>query len=131
MAAEFALTGVTRNYRRVLIIAPVLGGIGLVVSAVLGHVDVGILLCVGLALGFLNTRMVLSAAAKFSSDGDHAKRPLVLSALRRLAVITAVALLVAVAFRPEGVAVLGGLALYQLLLLGNTSGALLREVRKA
>lgn len=130
MATDAALGGVTRGYRRVLIVAAALGTAGLIVTLLLGHFIAGLTLLVGIVLGFVNTRLTLSAAARFSETKDRSKRPIIFGSLQRLAVITAVALLVAYAFRPDGIATLGGLALFQVLLLGNTTTALRRELRR-
>jgi hypothetical protein len=130
MAADVALGGVTRGYRRVLIVAAVLGLVGVIVSALMGHYLAGLTLCVGIALGFINTRFTISAAARFSGAKDRSKRPIIFAALQRLGLVTAVALLVAYAFRPDGIATLAGLAIYHILLLGNTSTALHRELRR-
>jgi hypothetical protein len=130
MAAEVTLDGVTRGYRRVLYVAAALGAVGLVVTVLLGHYMIGLTLCVGIALGFINARLTVSAAARFSRAKTRAKRPIVFGSLQRLGAITAVALLVAYSFRPDGLAVLAGLALFHILLLGNTSTALLGELRR-
>lgn len=130
MAGDAALGGVTRGYRRVLILAAALGLVGLIVTVLLGHYMIGLTLCVGIGLGFINARLTVSAAARFSASESRAKRPIIFGSMQRLAAITAVALLVAYAFRPEGVAVVGGLALFHLLLLGNTTTALIGELRR-
>jgi hypothetical protein len=130
MAADAALGGVTKGYRRVLIAALALGAVGLVVSLLMGHYLIGVTLCIGIALGFINARLTLSAAARFSETTDRSKRPIIFGSLQRLGAITAVALLVAYAFRPDGLATLAGLALFHMLLLGNTSSSLFRELRR-
>jgi ATP synthase I chain len=130
MAADAAFGGVTRGYRRVLIVAAALGMAGLIVTVLLGHYKIGLTLCVGIALGFINARLTVSAAARFSTTENRSKRPIIFGSLQRLAAITAVALLVAYAFRPDGIATLAGLALFHILLLGNTSTALLGELRR-
>jgi hypothetical protein len=130
MATDAALGGVTRGYRRVLIGTAGLGLVGLIVAVVLGHYLAGVTLCIGLGLGFVNTRFTIAAAARFSGSEDRRKRPVIFASLQRLALVTAVALLVAYAFRPDGVATLAGLALYHVVLLGNTSTALHRELRR-
>lgn len=130
MAADATLGGVTKDYRRVLIMAAVLGMVGLIVSIVLGHYIAGLTLCVGIALGFVNTRLTLSAAARFTETENRSKRPIVFGTLKRLGAISAVALLLTYVFRPDGLATLVGLALFQMLLLGKTSTSLFREVRR-
>lgn len=131
MAADVALGGVTRGYRRVLIVAAALGLAGLIVTVLLGHYKIGLTLCVGIGLGFVNARLMVGAAARFSRTENSAKRPIIFGSLQRLGAITAVALLVAYAFRPDGIATLGGLALFHVLLLGNTSSSLIGELRRA
>jgi hypothetical protein len=130
MATDAAFGGVARGYRRVLIVAAALGMVGLIVTLLIGHYKVGLTLCVGIALGFINARLTLSAAARFSEIKGRSRRPIIFGSLQRLALITAVALLVAYTFRPDGIAVLGGLALFHILLLGNTSTALIGELRR-
>lgn len=130
MAADATLGGVTKDYRRVLIMAAVLGMVGLIVSIVLGHYIAGLTLCVGIALGFVNTRLTISAAARFTETENRSKRPIVFGTLKRLGAISAVALLLTYVFRPDGLATLVGLALFQMLLLGKTSTSLFREVRR-
>ncbi len=130
MATDAALGGVTRGYKRVLIVSAGLGLIGLIVAIVLGHYLAGLTLCIGLGLGFINTRFTVAAAAKFSGSEDRGKKPIIFASLQRLGLVTAVALLVAYAFRPDGIAALVGLAVYHIVLLGNTSTALHRELRR-
>jgi hypothetical protein len=130
MATDAALGGVTRGYKRLLIVASVLGLVGLIVCSLLGHYIAGLTLCVGIALGFVNTRLTLSAAARFSEAKDSSKRPIIFGSLQRLALITVIGLAISWWLRPDGIGVLGGLALFQVLLLGNTSSALRRELRR-
>jgi len=130
MATDAALGGVTRGYKRVLIVAVGIGLVGLIVAVVMGHYLAGVTLCVGLGLGFINTRFTVAAAAKFSGTEDRRKRPIIFASLQRLGLVTAIALLVAYALRPDGIATLVGLALYHIVLLGNTSTALHRELRR-
>jgi hypothetical protein len=130
MAADATLDGVAKGYRRVLIVSAVLGVIGLVVSIVMGRYVAGVTLCAGIALGFINARLTLSAAARFSETEDSSKRPIIFASLRRLAAITVIALLIAYAFRPDGAAALAGLALFHMVLLGMMTTALLGELRR-
>ena len=46
--------------RRVFIIAAVLGGVGLLVASILGHVVVGLLLVAGLVLGAIPSKIISS-----------------------------------------------------------------------
>jgi hypothetical protein len=124
-----ALVDVGRRYRLVLIVSPIAGLTGLIVLSVLGYPVAGIALCVGLFIGFVNSRMVIAQAAKFTQMENPDKRALTLGVLQRLGVLTAVALLIAFAFRPQGFTVFIGLAVFQLLMMGAAAGAMLRQLR--
>jgi hypothetical protein len=124
-----ALVDVGRRYRLVLIVCPVAGLTALIVLSVLGYPVAGIALCAGLFMGFVNSRMVIAQAAKFTQMENPDKRALALGSLQRLGVLTAVALLIAFAFRPQGFTVLIGLAGFQLLMMGAAAGAMVRQLR--
>jgi hypothetical protein len=80
-------------------------------------------------MGFINSRMVIAQAAKFTRLENPDKRALTFGVLQRLAVLTAIALLIAFAFRPQGFTVLIGLAVFQLLMMGAATGAMVRQLR--
>jgi hypothetical protein len=124
-----ALVDVSRRYRLVLIACPVAGLIVLSVLSVLGYPVAGIALCAGLFMGFINSRMVIAQAEKLTRMENPSKRALALRVLQRLGALTAIALLIAFAFRPQGFAVLIGLAVFQLLMTGSTAGAMVRRLR--
>jgi hypothetical protein len=124
-----ALVDAGRRYRLVLIVCPVAGLTGLIVLSILGYPVAGIALCAGLFMGFINSRMMIAQAAKFTQMENPDKRTLTLGVLQRLGALTAVALLIAFAFRPQGFTVLIGLAVFQLLMMGAAAGAMLRQLR--
>lgn len=124
-----ALEDAGRRYRLVLITCPVAGLAGLIVLSVLGYPVAGITFCVGLFMGFMNSRMVIAQAAKFIQLENPDKRALAFGVLQRLGVVTAIAFLIAFAFRPQGFAVLIGLAVFQLLMMGAATGAMVRQLR--
>ena len=124
-----ALVDVGRRYRLVLIVCPIAGLAGLIVLSVLGYPAAGTAFCVGLFMGFVNSRMVITQAAKFTQTENPNKRALTFGVLQRLGVLTVVALLIAFAFRPQGFTVLIGLAAFQLLMMGSTTGAMVRQLR--
>jgi hypothetical protein len=124
-----ALVDMGRRYRLVLIVCPIAGLTGLIVLSVLGYPVAGAAFCVGLFMGFMNNRMVIAQAAKFTQMENPDKRALTVGVLQRLGVLTAIALLIAFAFRPQGFTVLIGLAAFQLLMMGGTAGAMVRQLR--
>jgi riboflavin transporter FmnP len=124
-----ALVDVSRRYRLVLIATAITGLAGLIVLSVLGYPVAGASFCVGLFMGFINSRMVIAQAAKFTQMENPNKRALAFGVLQRLGALTVIALLIAFAFRPQGFAVLIGLAAFQLLMMGSTAGAMVRQLR--
>jgi hypothetical protein len=73
---------------------------------------------------------VIAQAAKYTQLANPGKRALTLGVLQRLGALTAIAFLIAFAFRPQGFAVLIGLAVFQLLMMGSTTGAMVRQLRR-
>jgi riboflavin transporter FmnP len=120
---------VSRRYRLVLIVCPIAGLTGLIVLTVLGYPVAGVALCAGLFMGFINSRMVIAQAAKFTQMENPNKRALTSGVLQRLGALTAIALLIAFAFRPQGFTVFIGLAAFQLLMMGAAAGAMVRQFR--
>jgi hypothetical protein len=117
--------------RRVFVVALVLGGVGLLVSSLLGHAAIGGLLLVGLILGAVNNVMTVRSILKYTEAGDPDRKQFAKASLLRLLYITAIAAVFVVAFRAEGIAVLAGLAIFHLLASLATSLPALKEFRKA
>ncbi len=109
------------------------GLLGLIFCIAVGETKVGIFVCIGLALGWLNTAMVVSATAKFASENAGMENPnkkkFMAAVVKRLALISIIAFYLMYAFRPEGLAVLFGLAFFQFTIIGSSAGVLYREVR--
>ena len=84
---------------------------------------------VGLALGVLNSWLVLRAVVAFASV-KPSRATFTRSVLGRLAVITVLAFGCALLFRPEGFGVFAGLALFQFLAVMSSMVPLIKEVRK-
>ncbi|MBA2415854.1 MAG: hypothetical protein H0V64_08220 [Geodermatophilaceae bacterium] len=109
------------------------GLLGLIFCIAVGETKVGIFVCIGLALGWLNTAMVVSATAKFASENvgmeNPNKKKFMAAVVKRLALISIIAFYLMYAFRPEGLAVLFGLAFFQFTIIGSSAGVLYREVR--
>ncbi|MGH8867287.1 MAG: ATP synthase subunit I [Actinomycetes bacterium] len=128
---QVALRSAARNFQRALVAAAVLGVLGFIGLAVAGHAVAGVLLCVGLGLGGVNSRMVQRSLGEFIKQGDPNKRKLMLGVLRRLMLVSAVALGIAFLYQPDGWVVLVGLAVFQVIVMGSVFGGLYKEVRRA
>lgn len=111
----------------------IVGLLGLIFCIAVGETKVGIFVCIGLLLGWLNTAMVVSATAKFAAENvgmeNPNKKKFMAAVVKRLALISIIAFYLMYAFRPEGLAVLFGLAFFQFTIIGSSAGVLYREVR--
>ena len=121
---------VTRaTFRRAAIMAGIGTAIAVVVLVVLGYALYGLFLAVGVALGTLNMWLAVRAVANFAATRPSKAR-FSGSVLGRLAVITVLALGVAFLVRPSGIAVFGGLALFQFLAIVSSMLPLIKEIRQ-
>jgi hypothetical protein len=87
----------------------------------LGHPMVGVFLGVGLLLGLLNALGVQRSVASITADAHPLKKKMALNSASRLMFVTVVGLTVAFLFRPAGLGVVFGLALFQVLLVLSTA----------
>jgi hypothetical protein len=117
------------NLRRSIIMAAVAGVLATVLLGLTGHVYMGLFGCLGLALGAVNSRMVQKAVLAFGNSGAVNKKAMFTrSILTRLALVTVVALGCAFFVRPDGYGVFGGLAFFQMLMLGGASVPVYRQL---
>jgi hypothetical protein len=132
VALDAQWSAVARGYRWALILAGVLGLIAIAVGVSLGYPLAGFFICVGLGLGGWNARRLWTDATKLADGtqkaGERWRGPAVGASARRLGLITVLAFLVAVAYRPLGWTVVLGLVLFQLLMLATVIGPLRRVV---
>jgi ATP synthase I subunit len=118
------------SMRRPLLVSAAVGAVALIVCAVLGHVVMGILGCVGLGLGLYNTRMLQRDVLKVISQENPSMKALGVLSARRLLILTAVAVALGVFVRPDGLGVFFGLAVYQVINVGHTALPVLKERRQ-
>jgi hypothetical protein len=103
-----------------------MGVIGAGVAILLGYPLVAPGLAVGLAMALFNHRIFQASAMRFTSaEGTVRRKPFAGSVFLRLGGCTAVALLLLVFARPVGWGCVGGLAVFQALLLANAIVALI------
>jgi hypothetical protein len=112
---------------RILVLPAALGAVAILVTGLVGHVTIGLLMTVGLALGALNGVLAERAGSRLQPTDDRSV--VVGGSLRRLGLITVVALGVAILARPNGWTVFVGLAVYQLMSLAAALGAAAKEAR--
>ncbi|MDA8342529.1 MAG: hypothetical protein M0007_09950 [Actinomycetota bacterium] len=125
MFAHFALPDLGTVARRTTTAALVLGVAALVAGFGLGHWLLGLGGAVGIGLGTLNFHMAGAAVIKVSAaGGENTKRPIAMNTLFRMGVVTVVAFGLFFLSAPLGFGVLGGVALFQIMLLANVARAM-------
>lgn len=122
MFAHFTLPDIGLVARRTTGAALVVGVAALVAAVSFGYLLAGIGGCIGLALGLVNFRLVGVSVDKVTAmDVDDPKRPLAVNTLGRMGIITVIALGLCFVSKPLGFGVLGGLAVFQILLIANVA----------
>jgi hypothetical protein len=145
VALDAQWSAVARGYRVALILALVVGAVALVACTVAGYPLAGMFICIGLGLGGWNSRRLWtdteklvdgSQSAPVEVDEPTAVRPVTqwrgpaaASTAKRLGLITLIAFLVALAYRPLGWTVFLGLLAFQMLLMTMLAAPLRKVVR--
>jgi hypothetical protein len=115
------------NLRRPVIIAMFVGAAGLLVCGLFGHIVMGILGCIGLGLGVLNTRMLQRSVLKVISSENPSRTAIGRSSVPRLMFIAALAIALGIFLRPDGLGVFFGLAIFQVIILATTVTPVMKE----
>ena len=105
---------------RLLAISLVFTVVAVAAAGALGHPMVGAFFGVGLLLGLLNALGVQRSVAAITADAHPLKKKMAMNSASRLLIITVIGLAVAYVFRPAGLGVVFGLALFQVLLVVST-----------
>ncbi|QTI71338.1 hypothetical protein QNM97_14540 [Gordonia sp. L191] len=100
------------------------------VSIYVGHFLFAIFFAVGVAAVLVNAKMVTMAVSRVAAEADPRKKLLAVNSALRLGVITVLALAAAILVRPEGLGVMFGLALGQVVLVLNTVIPVMKGLRK-
>lgn len=122
---------VALNLRRAVILAVVAGAVAIAVLSVIGHPLAGLFVVIGLAGGGLNVLALQRSMARFATGEHGGKRVFLGNVFMRLGVFTLFALLLAFLVRPDGLGVVGGLALFHVLIVGTASVPVFKELRGA
>lgn len=99
------------------------------VSAWMGHALFGVFFGIGLLLGFLNAVLVQRSVASITAEVNPVKRKMAVNSATRLLVITTVGLAIAFIFRPLGLGVVFGLAVFQIVLVLGTALPVWKKIR--
>jgi hypothetical protein len=133
VALDAQWSAVARGYRFALLAAALVGVAALAACALVGYPLAGFFICVGLALGSWNSRRLWSDTEKLvdgtQTPGERWRGPAATATAKRLGLITLIAFLVAVAYRPLGWTVFLGLLVFQVLLMALLASPLRKVVR--
>ena len=114
---------------RLFAICVVLTGLATLAAGLLGHVMVGVFFGVGLGLGLLNALLVQRSVEAITADAHPLKRKMALNSATRLLVMTVIGLTIAFIFRPQGLGVVFGMALFQVVLVISTALPVMKKIR--
>jgi hypothetical protein len=118
------------NLRRSIVVAAFLGLASVVVLGLFGHPFMGMFACIGLSLGALNNKMLQRSMLNYAVTPTMSKGHFARRALVRLSIVTALALGVGLIFRPDGLGLFAGLAVFQVLMLTGASVPVFRSLRQ-
>lgn len=114
---------------RLLIVCAALTALAIAVAAWAGNPLYGVFFGIGLGLGLINALLVRRSVASITADAHPLKHKMALNSATRLLVITVIGLVIAFVFRPPGLGVLFGLALFQVVLVLSTALPVWKKIR--
>jgi ATP synthase I chain len=114
---------------RLFVICVVLTAAATLGAALIHHLMFGVFFGVGLLLGLLNALLVRRSVGAITAREHPLKRSMAFNSVSRLTVITVVGLIIAYVFRPTGLGVVFGLALFQVLLVFSTALPIVKKLR--
>lgn len=114
---------------RLLLICVGLTAAAMLAGSWFGHVMVGVFFGIGLLMGLLNAVLVQRSVAVITADEHPLKKKMALNSAFRLLVMTVIGLTIAFVFRPAGLGVVFGLALFQVLLVASTALPVWKKLR--
>jgi hypothetical protein len=106
-----------------------LTGLAMLAAGLLGHVMVGVFFGIGLGLGLLNAVLVQRSVESITADAHPLKRKMALNSATRLLVMTVIGLTIAFVFRPQGLGVVFGMALFQVVLVLSTALPVMKKLK--
>ena len=114
---------------RLFAICVVFAGLVTLAAGLLGHPMVGVFFGIGLGLGLLNAILVQRSVESITAEDHPLKRKMAVNSATRLLVMTVIGLTIAFIFRPQGLGVVFGMALFQVLLVISTALPVMKKLR--
>jgi hypothetical protein len=116
--------------RRAAIVAVAVGLLALLTTGPFDRLLLGVFMCVGLGLGWVNARLTRVTVNRVADSESPRKQSLLLSSAARLLAITAASIAVAFLARPSGIGIFFGLAVFQVILVLCTVLPEVKELRQ-
>lgn len=129
--APLVLPSVVFRPVRLFVICIALTAVATFAAAWLGHAIFGVFFGLGLALGLVNALLIRRSVQSITAGAHPLKSKMVLNSATRLLVITVIGLVVAYLFQPQGLGVLAGLALFEMLLVATTALPVVNKLRSS
>jgi len=114
---------------RLFLISIGITAVAMLTAGLSGHLMVGVFFGIGLLLGLLNALLVRRSVESITAHAHPLKRSMAVNSASRLAIMTVIALFIAYLFRPAGLGVVFGLALFQVLLVISTALPVWKKLR--
>lgn len=114
---------------RLLLICMTLTAVAIVAADRLGQPLLGVFFGIGLALGLANALLVRRSVQAITAEAHPLKSKMALNSATRLLVISVIGLVIAYLFRPSGLGVVLGLALFEVLLVATTAWPVMKKLR--
>lgn len=126
--AVYTPVSAVANLRRSVLISVALGIGSVIVASIYGRPFLGMFVCVGFALGAINNRMLQRSVIR-RAQGEVSLGRFNGGVFGRLGSITAIAILLALLVRPDGLGTFAGLAVFQVLMLVGAALPVFRSLR--
>ncbi|MGA8116757.1 MAG: hypothetical protein WCA46_24240 [Actinocatenispora sp.] len=117
------------NLKRSLVLAIPVGLAFFLLLALIGHPLAGLFVMVGLGLGFGNVWAVQRAVVSYGQSAS--KGAFLRSVFGRLGALTVLGLVPAFFLRPDGFGVIGGIAIFQAMMVAGSIVSMSRELRRS
>ena len=113
------------------VVCTVLAVVATILAGYVGDARFGLFFAGGLALGLGNALLVRRSVESITAKDHPLKSQMALNSATRLLVISAIGLVIAYLFRPLGLGVLAGLAVFEVLLVATTALPVMKELRRS
>ncbi len=127
--APLVLPAIAFRPVRLLIICVALAAGAAVAAALLGVPMVGLFFAIGLGLGLTNAVMIQRSVESITAKDHPLKRNMAMNSATRLLIMTVIGLTIAYVFKPQGLGVVFGMALFQVILVASTTLPVVKKLK--